>query len=380
MQPVGELVLVIAALGLDGEGDGRLGQRDPGKADGVGLVAHGVAGEGVTQFGHGADVAGVQLRYRDKVLALRNREMCQLFRCAASEVLQRGVVLHHAGEDFEERDASGKRIVGGLEDVNGSWRGITDLEIGSVAVPGADWFSVYCSMLCCRGEIIHHKVEQVVGPDIAQPGRKEHGENPVFFDSFVQCGNQVLFGDGPLVEKLFHQLVFAFSHNFHQLFMRFFGCGLKLGRDRPFFAFSATSHFVCVSLHGDQVDHALEALLAADRNLHRNHQPAEGADQAFQCGFIVGALAVHAAHHDDARQVDLVSVLPDLFRYYFHTGDSVHHHQRRFRRRHGDLGFMREHGETGRVKQIDLRVVPLQRGNRSGDGHLAGDFFFSLPS
>ncbi len=78
VQPVGKLVFIITGLRLDGKSDGRFRQRDPGKADGIGFVSHGVTGKRVTQLGHRANVARMQLCHRNKVLALRNGEVGQL--------------------------------------------------------------------------------------------------------------------------------------------------------------------------------------------------------------------------------------------------------------------------------------------------------------
>ena len=54
----GDLVFVAPGLGLDGEGDGGLGEGDAGKCHGIRLVAEGVAGEGVLELGHHPDLPG----------------------------------------------------------------------------------------------------------------------------------------------------------------------------------------------------------------------------------------------------------------------------------------------------------------------------------
>src|SRR5215831_19911953 len=213
-----------------------------------------------------------------------------------------------------------------------------------------------------RGEIIDYKIQQVVSADVAQPGGKQHRENSVFLDGFMQGGNQVFFSDGAFIKELFHQLVFAFSDDLHQLFMGFFGGGFQFGGNGTFFALAVAAHFIRVSLHGDQIDHAFQAFLTADGNLHRHDETSKGVDQAFQGGFPVGALAVHAAHADHARQVDLVSILPDFFRHHLNAGNAIDDHKRSFSGGHGHLGFMREHGEAGGIEQIDLGVVPLHGG------------------
>ena len=60
-------VLVVAGLGLDGERDGRLRQFHRRIADIRPLFLQGVAGEGVLQFGHRADIAGVDFGHRLRV-------------------------------------------------------------------------------------------------------------------------------------------------------------------------------------------------------------------------------------------------------------------------------------------------------------------------
>ena len=82
---------------------------------------------------------------------------------------------------------------------------------------------VYRSVLGGRGEVVDHEIEQMVGADVAQAGGKQHGENPVFLDCFVQRRYEMFFGNRSFVEKLFHQLVFAFSNNLHQFFVGFLG-------------------------------------------------------------------------------------------------------------------------------------------------------------
>ena len=124
---VAQLVFVGARLGLDGEGDGRLGEGDLRILDRRTFVAQRVAGQGVLQLGDGADIAGVQLVHRNGGLALHGGEVGKLFGAAAGEVLHRGVVLQHAGVDLEERDASGEGIADGLEDVQRERLGVADL-------------------------------------------------------------------------------------------------------------------------------------------------------------------------------------------------------------------------------------------------------------
>ena len=80
-----EFVFVGAGLGLDGEGDGGLGQGDGRVLDGRGLVAQGVAGEGVLELGDGADVSGRELGDGDELLAQNGGDVGELFDRAAAD-------------------------------------------------------------------------------------------------------------------------------------------------------------------------------------------------------------------------------------------------------------------------------------------------------
>ena len=80
------------------------------------FCAEGVAGEGVAELGHGAEVAGVELGDFDGLAALHDAEVRELFLAAAGVVLERGVVLDDAADDLEEGDAAGEGIGHGFED------------------------------------------------------------------------------------------------------------------------------------------------------------------------------------------------------------------------------------------------------------------------
>ena len=126
----GELVFVGAGLGLDGVGHGRLGQRGDVDLDLGALLAEGVAGEGVAQLGHGAQVAGVQLGHFDGLAALHDGEMREALLAAAGVVLHGGVVFDDAADDLEEGDAAGEGIGHGLEDHQAGGLAVGDLAGG----------------------------------------------------------------------------------------------------------------------------------------------------------------------------------------------------------------------------------------------------------
>ena len=60
-----------------------------------------------------------------------------------------------------------------------------------------------------------------------QAAPEEHREDAVFADRLVQCGDQVLLGDGALLEELLHQLVFAFGDQLDQRLVTRLGIGCE---------------------------------------------------------------------------------------------------------------------------------------------------------
>src|SRR5207253_10774326 len=99
------------------------------------------------------------------------------------------------------------------------------------------------------GAIVHDEIHQLVGDDVAQGRREQHGEQLVLADGIVQSGNQILFGNRAFVEEFFHQLVVAFGNQLDQLFVRLLGGAGQIGGDLTFLAFSVSAELVSVSLH-----------------------------------------------------------------------------------------------------------------------------------
>ena len=211
---------------------------------------------------------------------------------------------------------------------------------------------------------------------LPRPEAKSTGKDLVFANGVVQAGDDVLFGDGALVEELLHQRVIAFGNQFHQPLVRGLGLLGHVGGDGADRRLAVAAHLVGVGLHLHQVDDAGEALFGADGQLHRNDGASKGGGERFHHAVEVGALAVHAGADDDARQRELVVVMPNALGHDLDAADRVDHDQGGFDRGHGHLGFMDEHVEAGSVDEVDLGLAPLDEGGGGGDGHRARDFFF----
>ena len=62
-----------------------------------------------------------------------------------------------------------------------------------------------------RGGVDLEEVEEMIGGNVGQAARIEHGEDAVFANGFMESADEVLFGDGAFAEVLFHEIVFAFG-------------------------------------------------------------------------------------------------------------------------------------------------------------------------
>ena len=206
----------------------------------------------------------------------------KLFRRTAGVVFKRGVVLDHAADHLEESDAAGEGIGHGLEDDGGDGLSVVDLARGRVRRVGLGRDAGDGRALSRRGRVDLEEIEKMIEGHVGQAAGKEHGEDAVFADSFVERGDEVIFGDGALLEVLLHQFVFAFGDELDESFVAGLGVGSEgSGNFRGGFAAAIAAGRVGVGLHGDEIDHAVKALGVDDGQLDGNTvaAPALGADR-----------------------------------------------------------------------------------------------------
>ena len=87
-----------------------------------------------------------------------------------------------------------------------------------------------------------------------------------------------------------------------------------------------------------------------------------------------GAVAVHAVDDDQARDLVVGGVAPDLLRLDLDAGHAVHHHDRGVGDAQGGPGLGEEVRVAGRVEEVQLRLAPLA----VGDGGLQADLPLDL--
>ena len=114
-------------------------------------------------------------------------------------------------------------------------------------------------------------------------------------------------------------------------------------------------------LHLDQVDDALEVVLAADRQLDRQRVGAEPVVHRLHRVEEVGAGAVHLVDVGEARDLVLVGLAPDGLRLGLDAGDGVEDGDRAVEDAQAALDLDREVDVAGRVDDVDPVVRSTRR-------------------
>ncbi len=120
-------------------------------------------------------------------------------------------------------------------------------------------------------------------------------------------------------------------------------------------------------VHRNEVDHAGELSLGADRELDRHRMGAEPVDHRLHALSEVGADAVHLVDVGDPRDAVLVGLAPDRLGLRLDAGDRVEQRDRAVEDAQRALHLDGEVDMAGRVDDVDPVVLPVGRGGRGGD-------------
>src|SRR5215470_6028866 len=96
--------------------------------------------------------------------------MRELLLRVLAEVLKSGVVSQDAGKNLEVRDASGKRVGYGLEDIKRHRLFIGLVALRNIAISASRDFALDPFVLGRRGRVIDAEIHDAVRADVAQPG------------------------------------------------------------------------------------------------------------------------------------------------------------------------------------------------------------------
>ncbi len=320
-QRADDLVLVALGLGLHGERhEGRrvLDGREPGGAVG----RQRVAGDDVLELGHRADVAGHELLDGLGLFALLLEQRAQPFLVTASDHDEVAVARHRALEDAEDVDASAELVGDGLEHERGGGLGGIgrELDVGAVGGPAAD--RPRRGRRRRQREQIEKQVDAGEVRRRADRQREHLGVSHGGGEALLQLGLGELF----FHEELLGELVARFGDDLDERVAQLLCAGDEIGRHLAFDDLLALDR---VGLHAQHVDDALEVVLAADRELHRNDLVTEGLAQHGQTTVEVGALAIEHVAEQDTGETSLGGACPEALGLDLDAHHGVDHDERR---------------------------------------------------
>ncbi len=341
----------------------------PGQHDRMRLVGERVAGEGVLELGHHADLARPERLDRLLGLAGEPAEMADPLAAVAARVVDLAVGAQRPRVDAEDGELAHVRVRDRLEHHRAERR----LGIGGAPGRGlgARLRPLHLRRVGGRREFLHDEVEQRRDPDAARgrawPGS---GTSSPDDDRPAQRGQHLRLADRAFLQVLREQVVVGLGGGLDQLL----AVGLRgldeIGRDLGLLDLAVGQH---ERPHRDQVHHSSEAVLGADRELQRHEPALQPLLQRLERAEEVGPLAIEPVHHDRARQREVVGELPDLLGLDLHARHRVHHHHRGARHPQARARVGHEVAVAGGVDEVEPVALVVGEADRGVQRDLALD-------
>ena len=349
--------LLLVALGLrrNREAHHRLRETDLRQLDlALGVEEH-VARLRLLELRDGADVALAELGYLRVVLALQVEQLADpLFRvCAPVDDVRVG--LERAVEDPEDVDAARERIGDRLEDERR----------GAPAVDGDRR-----ALARRRGDALDEQIEQRRRPEVLRGDAARHGKNLTARDRVLERLRNFLGPELLAVEVALHQTLVGLDDRVEELLAVLVHLRLHLRGDlaRAAFALAAWIH---VRLHVEEVDDALQLVLRADRDVHRDAFVGQLLPHRVEHAEEVCALAVEHVHEEDAREPGFFGTRPVTRCLHLDAHHGADAEERAFDDAQRCNRVALEAGVAGCVDQVDLASLPLEVTDGRRERHLA---------
>ena len=314
-----DLVFFALALRRDGEAHERRRERDGRQADDVALGTERVARDDVLELGDGADVAGDEAVDRLGVLAHRLEELTDALLVSVARDDHLGVARERALEHAKDVDVAAERVGERLEDEGGERLGriADELLLGAIGAGHPDRSDVG------RRRRQREQVEQAVDADAVRSRAAGDREDLRGRDGGAEGGAELVGRDLLFHQVLLGEVVVGARHGVDELVAG--GCDRvgHVGRDVGGLRLAA---LIGVGLHAEQVDHAAELVLAADRHLRGNDLRSEGLLQRLDRSVEVGALAVEHVAEEHTGEGALAGPSPQALGLHLDAEHGVDHH------------------------------------------------------
>ena len=277
-----------------------------------------------------------------------------------------GAGLERAGVDAEERELADERVGRDLERQRAERLAVVGSaqDLGTGLRIEAD----HRRHVERRGQVVDDRVEHLLDALVAQrrtgQDRDDPGGQGAETKTALDLGDRQLLALEVLVGELVVHLGDGLDHDVAVLL----GLRLELGRDVDDVDLVAEVVAVVDGLHLDQVDDALELVLAADRDLDRHGVRAEALLDRLDPAPEVGAGPIELVDEAEARHAVAIGLSPDRLGLRLDTGHAVEDDDRAIEHAKAALDLDREVHVPGRIDDVDTMVAP-ERGRRGrGDG------------
>ena len=365
-----DLFFVAARLESQGERDGRveLGQfRQQRRRL---FVAQRVAGMRLLQLGDADDLARQRRRGLFLFLALEAEQLPEPLPAFARGVVHGRVAGDGPGRDVQQRQLAARRVHG-LEDARGERR----VRVGAALhlVRGAGPPACHRGPCGRRRQQVHDGIQHRLDTQRSAAGDAQHRKNPGRGHALRQ-GRGDFFGRQGFPLQIPHQqVVIGLGHGLDELFPIFVRQGLHVARD-VFDRHAALLALEHERPHRQQVHHAAEVGLRADRHLDRRQRRFQRGPQRVQRGSELAFFPIHASQAHDPREVQFACPRPDPFAFDLELAGRAGHEHRGAHRLHGVARVRQEVGIAGRVHDAHGVLFPVQGVERRGQRGLAADF------
>ena len=234
-----------------------------------------------------------------------------------------------------------------------------------------------------RRQVVDHRVQHGLHALVLEGAAAQHRHDLVGHGAGAQALLDFLFAQRLAGQVFLEQRLIGLGR-LSTIFAPGFGLGLHVRRNVPILEAHALAGIIPDDgLHLDQIDHALEMILGAHRQLDRHGVAFQALDDLALHAQEVRAHAVHLVDEGQARHLVLVGLAPDRLGLRLHAADGVVHHDGAVQHAHGAFDLDGEIHVPRRVDDVDAvlgivagHALPERGGGGRGDGDAAFLFLF----
>ena len=289
---------------------------------------------------------------------------------ALGRVVDIGAGLERPGVDPEEGQLADERVGRDLEGQGAERLAVRRRanDVGAVAWIGAD----HRRHVERRGEVLDHRVEHRLDALVLEGGAAQDRDDLRRQRAGAEGAAQGIGVDLLPLQESMRDVVVEVGDRLHQLVAPGGGLLGKLAGDLTHLDQVTQVVPVGDRLHLEQVDHAAEAALGADRQLHRDGGGAEALADHVDHAPEVGASAIELVDEAEAGHAVAIGLAPDRLGLWLNARHAIEHDHGPVEHAEAPLDLHRKIHVAGRVNQVDTMIPPeAGRGcGRDGDAAL----------